>query len=206
MKFSKKEAFFILKATTEEEALDGYENQIFEFKQKYLRVVPPVKLIKSQIQKIERLNLAANWFIDFKTEAKILIQDKIDQSLSLQNVFKVYQKILMNLKFEISRAHDGYVLILLLEQLILLETELYIKLTGYIESQNNIDWNTVKISTPIDVFRAEKELKLKDISESEIMDYLRTIIENEVYPFVSDLANLVLKANKILKHDNTGNL
>ena len=58
MQLSTQEAYAILNITELDEATDAYEMRIFEYKQKYLQVIPPIRLIQSQIKKIDRLNAA----------------------------------------------------------------------------------------------------------------------------------------------------
>ncbi len=205
MNFSEKEALSILNSSDLDEVIDQYELMIFEWKKKYLMVIPPVKLIYSQIKKIERLNQAITVFKDYQYTT-ITSKNSTDTVKELVLFFEEYHEILAATKYAISSAENGFELIDHLQQLIQLEESLFRKLDTYATGLDFKNWDSVKISEQIDVFEAEKELKEKEIPESEIKNYLRAGIKAGQYPFESTLVNLILKAHKTIKHGYAGNI
>ena len=195
MIFSKTEALNILKANSEETVSDQYEQLIFDWKQKYLREIPPVAIIKAHQNKITRLNEAMLTFgFAFKQQAHAGIV-LADTATSI-DLLKNYQSTLMPIKLGIANATNGVILIQFLNDLVKLEEHLLYNLSVYGKDLAFSDWSLVKLSQSISVFDIQKEILDKGLHESEIMDYLRNEIKNNTFPFQSSLLNLVLKGIK----------
>jgi len=195
MNFTTDEALSILNSTEKSEVQDQYEDLVFSWKQKYLMIIPPVKLIQSQIQKINRLNEAYQHFytIDYQNTT---IDNENDISLPLIIFLNNYQQSIAEIKHLISNSLNGFELVENLNRLITIESRMCEKLSAYFVDIKFDFWDKVKVSEHIDIFAAEQELKVKGITESEIINYLRAQIERKIYPTNSVLANLVLKAQK----------
>ena len=90
--------------------MDQYELLVFEWKKKYLSVVPPAKLMASQIKKIQRLNAAISHFSQFDVIAN---GDaiSIDNRIGLMRYLNKYQTELTSLKLKISSAENGFNLV-----------------------------------------------------------------------------------------------
>ena len=195
MNMSKNEALSILKASETEDIEEAYEQLLFDWKQKYLSTIPPVQLIRSHIKKIERLNEAAEHFLSFPNTEDMLTNE-IDIDQNLESYLTEYQPILMQLKLQISSVAEGFQLIKLLNQLIQLEHNMVAKLIQYSPEINEADLVDVKLSSPNDFHQVKKELLEKEISETEIKNYLRTELRFGHFPHQSFLLNAVLKAVK----------
>ncbi len=197
MTISKNEALAILNISSVNEAEEAYEELLFKWKQKYLSTVPTLGLINSHIKKIERLNEAASHFIPIRSVDGQMKLDSIDFQLSLVDYFRMYQTLLMKLKLEIASSADGYILIQYLKELIYLENNMLDKLVYYSPDTKDSDLIEVKISAPNDYYLAQKELIEKEISETEIINYLSRELKWGTFPYNSSLLNEVLKAIKI---------
>lgn len=197
MKISKAEALSILKVPHVAEVPDAYEELLFEWKKKYLLVIPPIAIIRAHLKKIERLNSAASLFIEINEPEPIVI-DEISLALNLIDYLKAYQPIIMQLKLKISTSDNGKGLIFLLKQVIKIEEQILFKLSNYSIVNSDETLKDVKISKASEFYQVEKELMEKEISETEIKNYLRTELKFGTFPFDSFLLNEVLKAVKQL--------
>lgn len=195
MSISKTEAAAILNCQTAEEAEEAYEQKLFEWKQKYLMHIPPIKLILAHIQKIERLNAAGSHFINIES-LPINDYERIDLNSSLAVYLERYQAQILSLKLAISTTENGKVLVRLLMKLVEIQKHLLNKLVIYSPANAVHHLSNVKISDSSDFYAVQKELKEKDIPETEIMNYLSSELKFGSYPFNSFLLNEVLKSLK----------
>jgi len=195
MNLSKIEAFGVLNIEKSDDAEDAYDELLFTWKQKYMSAIPPNKVILAHIKKIERLHDAAKVFLNFDIFKPFIVDWHFHQA-PLRIFFQSYQSELMQVKLLISSSKNGIELAAYLNSLIKLQTLAASKLSKYCPDISLSDLKTVKISTPSDFHSAYKEIIEKDISETEIMNYLRTELKFGNYPFNSALLNEVLKAKK----------
>ncbi|MFD1552332.1 hypothetical protein DNU06_11130 [Putridiphycobacter roseus] len=195
MIFSKTEALDILKASDEAAISEQYEQLLFDWKQKYLRDIPPIAVMKAQQTKITRLNEAMETFgvhFDLRPFTRV----SLDQTLSASDYLKAYQQVLMPVKLNIANVSNGVELIHLLDHLISMEEGLLKRFSIYGNDLNYLDWSRVKISQGNMLFEIQQELIEKGLLESELLNYLRNEIKNNAFPFQSNLLNLVLKGTK----------
>ena len=198
MNISKTEALAILKIQSTDEAVDAYEELLFGWKQKYLSVIPPVKIIEAHLKKINRLNIAAEHFFELD-EPLNYAEEVLDLSTDLINYLKAYQSVVMKLKYNISACQSGIVLMQLLNILIKVQSQLVNKLAHYCPEIQDSDLELIKISSQSDFYQIQKELLTKEIYETEIINYLRTELELGDPLQRSALLIEVLKAKKQMK-------
>ncbi|MFK8037631.1 MAG: hypothetical protein AB8B74_05025 [Crocinitomicaceae bacterium] len=198
MNFSKTEALSILGIIDSEEAADAYEELLFEWKQKYLSNIPPIPVINAHLKKIERLNQAASLFLKFDEFALDTI-NVIPKSLNLVKYLEAYQPLIMQMKLNISKCSNGMQLSCLLKGVVEIEQNMLNRLVLYSLNVSDHLLDQVKISNPTEYYNVEKELKKKEISETEIKNYLRAELKFGTFPFDSFLLNEVLKALKQLQ-------
>ncbi|MFK8044177.1 MAG: hypothetical protein AB8B72_01680 [Crocinitomicaceae bacterium] len=195
MNLSKIEALGILNITNAEDAEDAYNELLFSWKQKYMSVIPPNKVIYAHLKKIERLHSAGKLFLIFDSHNSLIIDWRFSRE-PLTVFMRSYQSALMKIKLLISNSRDGDELIVSIKFLVKLQKLAVSTLAKYCPELSADQLKDVKISAPSDFHSANKEIIEKDISETEIMNYLRAELKFGNYPFNSVLLNEVLKAKK----------
>lgn len=195
MDISKTEALAILNIQNEIEAEDAFESILFEWKKKYLSVIPALPLIDAHIKKITRLDLAARQFLVMDTFNNFNFS-KIDETSTLIEYLKAYHPLIMSIKLQISTCESSSCLIAILKELKIVQFNLLKKLFSYSPKIDNTKLDLIKISSPSDFYQVQKELLEKEIYETEIMNYLRAELKNSQHPYSSFLLTEVLKAVK----------
>jgi hypothetical protein len=193
---TKSEALKILNCQDIDEVLDVYEERLFEFKAKVLQVVPPIKILKSIVKKIQRITEAASVFLNFD-ELKSQNSRGDLGNLIFESFLVHYQKQLSNIRLAISNTPNGYEVIGQINELNKLQQNLMFKLADFdfIKEAKLDDW-PVKLSTPFKVYEIQVELKDNQLKETEISEYIRGQIESLDFDQFSELTLSVINAKK----------
>lgn len=193
---TKTEALKILNCQEVGEVLDVYEERLFEFKSKVLQVIPPIKILKSILKKVQRITEAAALFLDFDK----LNNEKEPEELNVNNIelFLVgYQERLSIIRLVISNSTNGNEVVNQIEALRELQQDLIFKLANFdlVEGAKLEDW-PVKLSAPFKVHDLQVELKENELKETEISEYIRGQIESVEFENFSELTLSVINAKK----------
>ena len=189
---TKKEALQILSCQHIDEARDAFEMLLFDFKSKFLQQIPPLKLIDASIKKIERITIAFDYLVALKYHFNP-IDVNINWSDSLDITLTAYQTELTKIRLRISNSLNGEELILLLNSLKKLQSDLFLKLDLY---GSDLKQYPIKLSDQINVFDLQTELKDMGIQDTKISEYIRAQIENNTFDKFSKLTKAVLNAKK----------
>jgi len=189
---TKKEALQILSCQHIDEARGAFEMLLFDFKSKFLQQIPPLKLIDASIKKIERITIAFDYLVALKYHFNP-IDVNINWSDSLDITLTAYQTELTKIRLRISNSLNGEELILLLNSLKKLQSDLFLKLDLY---GSDLKQYPIKLSDQINVFDLQTELKDMGIQDTKISEYIRAQIENNTFDKFSKLTKAVLNAKK----------
>lgn len=189
---TKKEALQILSCQHIDEARDAFEMLLFDFKSKFLQQIPPLKLIDASIKKIDRITIAFDYLVALKYHFNP-IDVNINWSDSLDITLTAYQTELTKIRLRISNSLNGEELILLLNSLKKLQSDLFLKLDLY---GSDLKQYPIKLSDQINVFDLQTELKDMGIQDTKISEYIRAQIENNTFDKFSKLTKAVLNAKK----------
>lgn len=199
MNISKNEALLILNCQTENEVEEAFELEVFNMKNKFLRILPPIPLIENYCKKIEKIQTAYRFFyplnhsINFNNP--ILISTE-----GLNDFLNKYQTELSKIKLEIANADSSERLILVLHHLITFQKNLHQKFNEFYQETFEDSKDLIKISEPIDIFEIQEELKSNFLTEnSQIKDYICKKIKDKEFES-SPLSKMVLQSNKILNY------
>jgi len=190
------EALNVLKCTIKEEVEDAYELLIFDFKSKFLQIVPPIKLMIALVKKIERINTA---YYVFNTESnlKIDMNPILNSEIKLNLFLNQYQLNVSLAKLQLSSTVEGKTLIVFINLLIEIQKKLYLKLSSYIElKSDDLNKFEIKLSESIDVYKIQTELKELQLEENKISEYIRSQISELNIEDLSMITKSVLNSAK----------
>ncbi|MGV6860456.1 MAG: hypothetical protein ACWA41_01725 [Putridiphycobacter sp.] len=193
------EALSILDCDLGEDIYFAYEEKIFEYKQKFLQTIPPIKIMQAIQKKILRLNKALDFF-GLKPDNYYTPKPtaELNEKVSILNFLSDYQTNLAVIKLNLANITDGESLISLVDDLINLQKILFFKLSSVLSSSDEILKSiSTKISDSIDVYRLQKELKEMNIDEPKLSEYIRK--QNNSYWLVA-----IANANKQIEYHELG--
>jgi hypothetical protein len=193
---TKNEALSILKCETDDEVHDAFELALFDLKNKVLQQVPPLKLIRSIINKVERIN---NAYSLFDIESNNSLDVRVPQILNdnLVKSLKTYQDVLSGLRLDLTKCFSGVGVVELLNSVHELQSLLFIMLEKYCpDSIDKVVFESVKLSDSINVFMMQQELSNLDIDDNEISEYIRVEIGKHDFESCSELTKSIVKAKK----------
>ena len=193
---TKSEALNSLKCSSIEEVDDAFEDLIFKFKGKILQIIPPLKILKATLKKIDRINEAYRVFFE-PIEIKNKITIELDTNLSLFDFLNDYQLKLAEVKLQLSSCETGDLLMESLELLIVLQQQLYLKLANYLSKEIlDFDKFEIKLSENIDVFLIQNNLKELQLEDNKISEYIRKQINELDNREMSYLTKSILNSAK----------
>jgi len=193
---TEKEALHILKCNSIEEVEDAFEDLIFNFKGKLLQVIPPLKILKATIKKIERINEAYNVFVS-TTYFNNGVSNQLSNTLKLSDFLIGYQLKLAEIKLQLSSSESGESLIESIELIIDLQERLFIKLANYLGAEKiDLDKFDIKLSEYIDVFLIQNHLKELQLDDNKISEYIRKQINELDIDELSNLTKSILNSAK----------
>jgi len=193
---TEKEALHILKCNSIEEVEDAFEDLIFNFKGKLLQIIPPLKILKATIKKIERISEAYNVFVS-TSDLKKRVSSQLSNSLKLSDFLFAYQLKLAEIKLQLSSSESGESLVEAIELIIDLQERLFIKLANYLGSKKmDLDKFDIKLSENIDVFLIQDHLKELQLDDNKISEYIRKQINEFNIDDLSYLTKSVLNSAK----------
>lgn len=196
---NKKEALQILNCSQLDDVQDAYELILFGFKSKFLQQIPPLKLIESNIKKINRVTDAYVILTDFKSDF-IIEKNEINWKGTLKETLNDYQTVLTQLRLRITNSVNGYEVVDLLNELKNLQINLFLKLDFYGSNLNtDIEEFPVKLSDEIGTFAIQTELKEMGIQDTEISEYIRAQITKGNFDNFSTLTKAIINAKKQIK-------
>ncbi len=174
----KQEALSVLNCTqnsNETELKTEFDLKVFELKQKLLMVIPPIKIMKSLIKRLERLqevNQSLNLVNQSKNTIVPLSLNKLN-SISLVEFLKTYHYYLSQLKLNISNHQHPQIIINYIHQLINLQSKLFLKLSDYGGFKLNAsELKDVKLSEAINTFELEQEILFLSLPDSKLSEYI----------------------------------
>ena len=171
--------------------MDNLE-ELFEIKQKFLRVTPHPKLIKKQIDKLDKLVQEEN---DIR-----IITSELDTSSSLADYLENYIAKILKIRLEIANAKEAVCLKNNLKELLLLQESLILKLASYAEEIEITQFDNVKMSDDFGAYAILKFIRVENIEENKIKPYLYTQINTDLKT-EKPLLIACVRAKKILEYD-----
>ena len=173
---NKQEALSILNCTQYSDNTEletEFNLKVFELKQKFLMVIPPLKIMQSLIKRLERLQ-KVNQVLNLVSESKNRTEINIEfNNTSLVEFLKTYHQYLSQLKLNISNNIHPQTIIRQIHQLIDLQTQLFLKLSGYGNFKpNTSELEDVKLSETINTFELEQEILFLSIPDSKLSEYI----------------------------------
>jgi len=193
---TEKEALHILKCNSIEEVEDAFEDLIFNFKGKLLQIIPPLKILKATIKKIERINEAYNVFVS-TTYFNNGVSNQLSNTLKLSDFLIGYQLKLAEIKLQLSSSESGESLVESIELIIDLQERLFIKLANYLGAEKiDLDKFDIKLSEYIDVFLIQNHLKELQLDDNKISEYIRKQINELDIDELSNLTKSILNSAK----------
>jgi len=199
MNISKNEALLILNCQSENEVEETFEMEVFNMKNKFLRILPPIPLIENYCKKLEKIQMAFRFFYPLNHSINfinpVLLSDE-----GLNEFLNQYQTELSKIKLQIANADSSELFILVLQHLISFQKNLHLRFDEFYHETFEDSKELIKISEPIDIFEIQEELKSNFLSEnSQIKDYICKKIKDKEFES-SALSKMVLQSNKILNY------
>jgi len=190
------EALHILKCNSIEEVEDAFEDLIFKFKGKLLQIIPPLKILKATIKKIERISEAYNVFVS-TAHFKKSVSSQLSNNLKLSEFLIGYQLKLAEIKLQLSSSESAELLIESIELIIDLQERLFIKLANYLGTEKiDLDKFDIKLSENVDVFIIQNHLKELQLDDNKISEYIRKQINELDSDDLSNLTKSILNSAK----------
>lgn len=192
---NKQEALSVINCNNIAEAKDAFEFEIFELKKKFLLVLPPIKIMKSLINRFKRLQLVNETLNIDNNQIELDEIGIIYNHLSMVDFLTEYHQALSQYKLNISKSNHPKTIIQQIDGLIDLQTRLYFKLSDSLNISPEIaEFDDIKLSEPIETFRLEQEIMNLTLNEKELSDYISKKKDSYIY-------KCILIANKQIKYN-----
>jgi len=192
---NKQEALSVINCDDIAEAKDAFEFKVFELKKKFLLALPPIKIMKSLINRFQRLQLVNESLNIYDNQIKFDEIEIIYNHLSMIDFLTDYHQALSQYKLNISKSNHPKTIIQQIDGLINLQTNLYYILSDFIKINPEIsEIDTIKLSEPIETFRLQQEIINLTLNEKELSDYISKKKDSYIY-------KCILIANKQIKYN-----